>query len=100
MNIDVWTKNATHRKAIAALPTLKARIQYIVDHADKPKYRAMPMVDLETWEDVYYPRLGPFVFREHEGFPCQHRTAEDAAHDSDTMLELFVKYLKNESDEY
>lgn len=96
MNIDVWSKSVAHRKAVEALPTKEERLRYIVENAAKPKYRAIPMIDLETMEDFYYPRLGPFVIRGHSGSGCAHRTAKEAAEEAEHILEMFVEYLKSE----
>jgi hypothetical protein len=64
MKMEFWTKSKVHRDAIAARSSLLERIEYIVDHADKPKYRAMAMINIEAGAEFYCPRLGPFTIRE------------------------------------
>jgi hypothetical protein len=97
MDISFWAKTTATRKAMTALPTTKERVRYLVDHANKPKYRACPCCDLNDLDQEYYaPRLGQIIIRSFKGESCFFKTVDEAVSKANQILEACVEWLKNE----
>ncbi|MDR3226066.1 MAG: hypothetical protein LBT56_00140, partial [Prevotellaceae bacterium] len=77
------------QKAIHKLKTTKERLKYVIDNAGKPM--ACAMLDFDTFNDFYYPRLGSFVIRGHSGSSCDCITAKEAV---ECAKELIISLQK------
>lgn len=90
MLIDLYTNSKKHEAAIRQLPTKTERIIYTYKYLGRPMVQ--PMLDLDNCNVFYYPKAGPFVFREFNGKSCKNGKIGDAIRQAKDIIAEITKF--------
>jgi hypothetical protein len=99
-NVSMLTVGRRHKFHMDNAQALKGEVaiaQYILNQADKPKYRACSMIDIKKGEEFFCPRLGSFVFSSFGDERCRCSTSSEAVEVAERILKAMQEEFSQSS---